>query len=206
VTFDDNNHKDEELYEKALGRRIKASRDHVHAPPSRRSRITASSSNVSVSSSVVSSSKKSQKGSSSASSEDGEQRRQDDSKDTCDQDEEVATEESKSVAFNHKTPESPASSSTLNGLKTQRGQRGRNRDSKVEVNSTSQSALSSTFPATSDSITTSTAPKRRMPLPKQDSKRTKTDDGTEVVKVHLLTGTLYLYRGLHRRAEFVRRV
>lgn len=31
------------------------------------------------------------------------------------------------------------------------------------------------------------------------------DDG-EVVKVNLLTGTLYLYRGLHRRAEFVRKV
>lgn len=31
------------------------------------------------------------------------------------------------------------------------------------------------------------------------------DDG-EVVKVKLLTGTLYMYRGLNRRAEFVRRV
>lgn len=36
-------------------------------------------------------------------------------------------------------------------------------------------------------------------------KHNETDDG-EVVKVKLLTGTLYLYRGAQRRAEFVRRV
>ena len=34
-----------------------------------------------------------------------------------------------------------------------------------------------------------------------------TEDGSdEVVKVKLLTGTLYMYRGVHRRVEFVRRV
>ncbi len=36
-------------------------------------------------------------------------------------------------------------------------------------------------------------------------KHNESDDG-EVVKVKLLTGTLYLYRGAQRRAEFVRRV
>lgn len=36
-------------------------------------------------------------------------------------------------------------------------------------------------------------------------KNNESDDG-EVVKVKLLTGTLYLYRGAQRRAEFVRRV
>lgn len=32
------------------------------------------------------------------------------------------------------------------------------------------------------------------------------DDGEEVVQVKLLTGTLMLYKGLHRRAEFIRKV
>ena len=52
------------------------------------------------------------------------------------------------------------------------------------------------------------APKRRAPPPpQQPNKKRKNEDGLgEVVKVKLLTGTLYLYRGRHRRAEFIRRV
>ena len=42
--------------------------------------------------------------------------------------------------------------------------------------------------------------------PVQSKKRQKTPDDGEVIKVKLLTGTLYLYRGKHRRAEFVRRL
>lgn len=55
------------------------------------------------------------------------------------------------------------------------------------------------------------AGKRKLPPPPgQRSKQYKSDsqytgDG-EVVKVKLLTGTLYLYRGAQRRVEFVRRV
>jgi hypothetical protein len=37
------------------------------------------------------------------------------------------------------------------------------------------------------------------------NKRHRGDEG-DVVQVKLLTGTLYLYRGKHRRAEFIRRV
>lgn len=56
--------------------------------------------------------------------------------------------------------------------------------------------------------------KRRAVLPPiasmSKSKRNRAGDGgnagSEVVKVKLLTGTLYLYRGEQRRAEFVRRV
>jgi hypothetical protein len=49
--------------------------------------------------------------------------------------------------------------------------------------------------------------KRLMP-PNNISKKNKRqkDESEEVVVVKLLTGTLYLYRGAHRRAEFVRRV
>jgi hypothetical protein len=48
--------------------------------------------------------------------------------------------------------------------------------------------------------------KRRAPPPNHSKKRQRGDDNCEVVKVKLLTGTLFLYRGRHRRAEFIRRV
>lgn len=44
-----------------------------------------------------------------------------------------------------------------------------------------------------------------LPPSLQQHKRQRLDDG-DVVKVKLLTGTLYLYRGKQRRAEFIRRV
>jgi hypothetical protein len=37
------------------------------------------------------------------------------------------------------------------------------------------------------------------------NKRVKTNNNEEVVMVQMLTGTLYLYRGLNRRAEFIRK-
>lgn len=40
----------------------------------------------------------------------------------------------------------------------------------------------------------------------KSNKRAKSDDDEKCHKVKLLTGTLYLYRGRNRRAEFVRRV
>jgi hypothetical protein len=49
--------------------------------------------------------------------------------------------------------------------------------------------------------------KRRIPPPTNSkNKRQRPADDGEVVKVKLLTGTLYLYRGKQRRAEFIRRV
>lgn len=55
-------------------------------------------------------------------------------------------------------------------------------------------------------------PKKRPPVPtggpaghKGASKKTKTAADEEVVKVPMLTGTLYLYKGIRRRAEFVRK-
>lgn len=41
---------------------------------------------------------------------------------------------------------------------------------------------------------------------KPSSKKSKLGENETVVKVKMLTGTLYLYRGEHRRAEFVRTV
>jgi hypothetical protein len=48
--------------------------------------------------------------------------------------------------------------------------------------------------------------RRPPPPPHQSKKRQREEDQGEAVKVKLLTGTLYLYRGRHRRAEFIRRV
>ena len=48
--------------------------------------------------------------------------------------------------------------------------------------------------------------KRRPPPLNGSKKRPRGENDGEVVKVKLLTGTLFLYRGLHRRAEFIRRV
>lgn len=40
----------------------------------------------------------------------------------------------------------------------------------------------------------------------KNTKRARRDGDGEVIQVNLLTGTLYLYRGKQRRAEFIRRV
>jgi hypothetical protein len=53
---------------------------------------------------------------------------------------------------------------------------------------------------------THSAKRRLRPPPNHGKKRQRQADDGEVVKVKLLTGTLYLYRGQHRRVEFVRRV
>jgi hypothetical protein len=48
--------------------------------------------------------------------------------------------------------------------------------------------------------------RRVPPLPNHSKKRQRGDDGSDVVKVKVLTGTLYLYRRKQRRAEFIRKV
>jgi hypothetical protein len=48
--------------------------------------------------------------------------------------------------------------------------------------------------------------KRKILPPANHSKKRQRPSGGEVVIVKLLTGTLYLYRGQHRRAEFIRKV
>ena len=44
------------------------------------------------------------------------------------------------------------------------------------------------------------------PPPQQETNQENNEEEENVHVVNLLTGTLYLYRGLHRRAEFVRKV
>jgi hypothetical protein len=88
------------------------------------------------------------------------------------------TSKKKSVTFSAEVSDS--SSSKMRALA--RGQRSTRRQAKVQVDN--KRPLKSIVPA---------------------SKRVKRNSNEEVVMVQMLTGTLYLYRGLNRRAEFVRK-
>jgi hypothetical protein len=195
VTFDDHPHKDEELYEKAFGELIKAAEEDgapavlVQAPRRVRTSISSSSS--------VQSKKTSR---SSVSSEDGDKP---DDKGSYERSEKK--KENKSVSFSdvgastETRPEAPSSYVPV-VRQAAREQRSLRRQAKID------SDVNPALVAAPVSVESDLSKKRRIPPPKQNAKRIKSDDGEEVVKVNLLTGTLYLYRGLHRRAEFVRRV
>mmetsp|Transcript_7913 Transcript_7913/g.9061 ORF Transcript_7913/g.9061 Transcript_7913/m.9061 type:complete len:230 (-) Transcript_7913:141-830(-) len=176
VTFENETHKDEELYEKALGKILKkATGDkdknfHIE----RRARLLPSS-NVDR-----------RHGQNSGSSEEGE----------CEK-----KKKSKSVAFSDAgTPAQSDDSSTDPKKSSAREQRSRRRQAKIDdvvvsVPNGSSQICKRRLPSSSRATTGKNS----------NSITKKTKDG-EVVKVKLLTGTLYLYRGLHRRAEFIRRI
>ena len=186
VTFDDHPHKDEELYEKAFGDLIKAA-DTDSAPVvplPRRSR-----SSISSNSSLQS--RRTQR--SSGSSEEGEKGEERGSEVRN----EETKKENKSVSFSQDAVSVEGDPSTTLVRKGEREQRSLRRQAKIDTD---------VIPPLSDASSHQSAKKRRLPPPKPSNKRVKLGDGEDVVKVHLLTGTLYLYRGLHRRAEFVRRI
>jgi hypothetical protein len=101
----------------------------------------------------------------------------------------------KSVSFTESSPPGSGSDSSMKGRsaaarKSAREQRSLRRQS--------QDAILPPFVAT-NTIKRDRAPTTNLP----DTKKPRKDD--EVIKVPMLTGTLYLYRGPVRRAEFVRR-
>mmetsp|Transcript_15602 Transcript_15602/g.23633 ORF Transcript_15602/g.23633 Transcript_15602/m.23633 type:complete len:234 (+) Transcript_15602:46-747(+) len=180
VTFDDQSHKDEELYEKALGKVLKHGSDGSEKTfnVSRRARPLPSSHGASR-----------RESRNSGSSEEGEAEKK---------------KKNKSVSFSDADTPAQSDDSSSNAKKASaREQRSLRRQAKIdeEVVFTVQSGGSRSG-------------KRRLPSSRNSggninnsNKRAKGEEGNEeVVKVKLLTGTLYLYRGLHRRAEFIRRV
>lgn len=195
MTFDDHPHKDEELYEKAFGELIKAADEdgtpvgHGQAPRRVRTSISSSSSIQS---------KKTSK--SSVSSDDGDKPDEKGSYDQSDK-----KKENKSVSFSDIQvsteihAEAPSSFVPV-VRQAAREQRSLRRQAKID------SDVNPSLVAAPGSVESNVLKKRRISPPKQSAKRIKSDDGEEVVKVNMLTGTLYLYRGLHPRAEFVRRV
>ena len=87
-----------------------------------------------------------------------------------------------------------------------RAARSARRQAKIEVEPTSKDQ---------NGTNTKKAIKRRMDVKNMkrnnsnsvgSSMKKNSDKEEEVVKVKLNTGTLYLYKGLHRRAVFVRRI
>mmetsp|Transcript_24837 Transcript_24837/g.36751 ORF Transcript_24837/g.36751 Transcript_24837/m.36751 type:complete len:236 (-) Transcript_24837:80-787(-) len=181
VTFDDQSHKDEELYEKALGKVLKHGSEGSEKTFStaRRARPLPSSHGGST--------RESRHSGSSGEGEDEKKRK------------------NKSVSFSDTgTPAQSDDSSSSAKKASAREQRSLRRQAKIDEE------VVFTVP-----IGGSRSSKRRLPSSRSGSggninssnKRVKGENGNEeVVKVKLLTGTLYLYRGLHRRAEFIRRV
>jgi hypothetical protein len=196
VTFDEQPHKDEELYEKAFGKLLKAANEEVEKPmggsaPTRRIRPALSTTPVP----SPSNSKKTSRNS--GSSEEGA-------------DPSPEKIKNKAVVFSDggSPPHSDDSSAAHDRKVSTREQRSRRRQAKIDVDPVTSIELSQGAGLEQLPPSTTIIKKRQRPPPVncKNTKRTKTDDSQEVVKVNLLTGTLYLYRGLNRRAEFVRRI
>ena len=184
VTFDDHPHKDEELYEKAFGELIKSSGEGDSPKVSAKRRVRTS---TSPSSSVYS--KKTSRSSLTSSDSDKVDVKKGD----------VPNKDSKRLSLSE-VETSPNVSDGIVDVGTQESseQRTLRRQANVDVENEPTTVQ---LP-----IHSSDTKKRRLPPMKQSNKRSRSQDGEEVVKVSLLTGTLYLYRGEHPRAEFIRRI
>lgn len=195
VTFDDHPHKDEELYEKAFGDLIKSADEEAApvGPPPRRARLSISSNNSS-----VHSSRKPPRGGS-GSSEEGE--KIDDKSDEKIDDKKI---NHKSVSFSEARAPAASAKPATAVRKAAREQRSLRRQAKIDTDVVP--LIAQPGGVVQQQLSNSITKKRRIPPPKNNNKRLKSEEGEEVVKVILLTGTLYLYRGLHRRAEFIRRI
>lgn len=197
VTFDDQNHKDEELYEKAFGRTIRSVADEddklKSGALSNNRRVRGSSHGRKPTDSSNNRNGSNHKGSA-TSSEDAE----------TEDDKQPSKKKSisnKSVSFSEEggsvVGSDESSGMLTNDKVSAREQRSLRRQAKIE-----EEAVILPPPVPSNGANR----KRRLPSKHSSLKKRKSDGDEEVVKVKLKTGTLYLYRGLNRRAEFVRRV
>mmetsp|Transcript_21973 Transcript_21973/g.32454 ORF Transcript_21973/g.32454 Transcript_21973/m.32454 type:complete len:232 (+) Transcript_21973:88-783(+) len=177
VAFDDNPAwKNEELYEKDLGKQLPKSRD---TPVLKSARFR----NRSRSNPTRRRNGKSGSNSKTSSSSEAEETRS------------TLNAKKKVVTFtNDSADASEVDQPSEMGKSSAREQRSLRRQAKVEE----EVVL---HPSTQSSLTK--RPRAPISTPGSVSKKSRTEQ--EVVKVPLLTGTLYLYRGPVRRAEFVRR-
>jgi hypothetical protein len=193
VKFDGQPQKDEEMYEKAFGKILVPADDEDDTPDS--GSVATSQKRGSKPSGVGSRSGGSNKGSGTSSEEGeiGEDSRKE-SKATLKKDSQIAE------GSNAGSDTSSNAESTSEGKLSRasaREARSNRRQAKIDEDVPA-------LPALGD-ITAGV--KRRPPIPPNNSKKRQRGEADgEVVKVKLLTGTLYLHRGRHRRAEFVRRV
>jgi hypothetical protein len=191
VKFDGQPQKDEEMYEKAFGKILVPADDEDDTPDSG-SVATSQKPGLKPSGGVIRSGG-SNKGTG-TSSEEGEigEGSNKESKATLKKDSQIAAE-----GLNAGSDASSNAESTSGGKSS--------RVSAREARSkTRQKKIDDVVPAMGD---IAAGAKRRAPIPPNNSKKRQRGEADgEVIKVKLLTGTLYLHRGRHRRAEFVRRV
>jgi len=183
VKFDGQPHKDEEMYERSFGKSVSSAEDVE--PPVTSSPVTVPSSAQKKVKTTVD--RKSLNGKHNGTSSDAEP---------------LDNQKSFQLKFQGKkeaeipsdcssTPESTERHKS--GRVSARAERSRRRQAKTD-----EEIILSEEP--------SIVKKRILPPPTQPRKCPRPTDDEEVIKVKLLTGILYLYRGKHRRAEFVRRV
>lgn len=206
VKFDSQPYKDEEMYERAFGKLLHSneeSEEQSSAPTA--SEVTSGSNSRSKTSiSLTNAAIESANDSKSGASGDGD--KSDDAKKgkNSNGSKDDATTKSKGVQGSGTLSQDSAEDSSPNE------EASRSRASAREARSRRRQAMiddAAVLPGTEI-----LAGKRKMPPPPAHrSKQFKHNDAQyaedgEVVKVKLLTGTLYLYRGAQRRVEFVRRV
>jgi hypothetical protein len=183
LKFDGQPQKDEEMYEHAFGKLLVSNEDDETG-------ATASSTSAGSIGQTAAQRKVRTTGSknSGASSEEGETGY------------EIKNETSNDQSNGGSNPESDVDGSEIEGKRTKGGrksareQRSKRRQAKIDVDIV-PGLSEALFAGETQSVLPSVLQHKRQRL-----------GGAEVVKVKLLTGTLYLYRGPQRRAEFIRRV
>lgn len=188
VKFDGQPHKDEEMYERLFGKLLSSVEEEDDQGDSGSLQSQRKQSKPSLPTRTVSSSKESE-----ASSEKGE---------TGDD----FGEESKASAnkISESVDGSNAGSDTSSNVESTRSGRS-GRVSAREARSKRRQAMIDED--VKDGVVPADGNPRPPILPGNAKKRQREEtDGGDVVKVKLLTGTLFLYRGRYRRVEFIRRV
>lgn len=126
-------------------------------------------------------------------------------------------DDKKAVSFSQESAAASDSSVHSNGKRSAREQRTARRsrlppgpgDDSLETMPPSALSQSQHVAAAHNNNNITTGSKRRPPVNSgggsKSSKKAKAHGDEEVVKVVMLTGTLYLYKGIRRRAEFIRK-
>lgn len=186
IKFDGVSHKDEEMYERSFGKLI-ASADDDDEPVSNRSRSPPTT-NQNKSSTRLGDNRKGSKSASSSSDDEPKKAKAS-----------GATKTAKPKDSNDGSDGDSSSPETSGGRKMSAKDRVSAREARSRRR---QAQIDQDVPP---GLVDPAGGQRRAPQPSNPKKRQRGNDG-DVVKVKLLTGTLFIYKGLNRRAEFIRRV
>jgi len=182
VKFDGQSHKDEEMYERAFGKLLASSGEDE---PIARSKSPTLASQEKASKAQSRSNRRGSNGRNSSTSS------EDDVKKVSKESGKKEVQFEEEVDAGSESETSSRKSSTADKVSA-REARSRRRQAQIDEETPANDASKGTT--------------RRAAPQGNARKRQRVDTDGEVIKVKLLTGTLFLYRGLHRRAEFIRRV